>query len=539
MKKRWTAFFLAFLLGLGLTACGKTPGPDTNTDAPPSAADSAEDTRQQTSAPFSADYWTAVRHESYDAMNDCMKTSAMPTEAWWADLYLNEDGTAQFRDVLGSYYNTSLLDGNWWLGADSTLRLTGTMNTGEPLTLDGRIESTDSLAIETPYGDTFYFAPAERPGPGGEMGIADLYGTWRMTPYEEDCREYSPGEEHIASMLCFDRLWSDLLEGYVMRADWYHAAGLDTDTPQYRSEKHLLAEQIEEPLMPGLSNETWSGRLTDEETGAAFFAAVTSRNSLLVRMPYEKNGGAGIRTVTYMRSSGFLPPTLENAMTGEAEKSLIFYWRDPPTEVKELLSVIPMNALEPNGQNKLLLVGRGDREVRRVLAALDVTPAVAAEAAEQGADLIVAHHPVMNVRWHEREMQTLRDDTRLGGLLTYLVRQDLSVICMHTNLDAAEGGVNDCLAQKLGLSGTIPLNEEKIGRIGTLSCEIPLDQFLHDVVKSLGCRGLRSRAGGRPVPRVAVGGGACGEYIPQALAQAAIPLSPATCATTTFWIPGA
>ena len=65
-----------------------------------------------------------------------------------------------------------------------------------------------------------------------------------------------------------------------------------------------------------------------------------------------------------------------------------------------------------------LLVGRPDRPVRRVLVALDVTPAVAAEAAELGADLIVAHHPVMNVRWHEREMQTLRDDTRLGGLLT-------------------------------------------------------------------------------------------------------------------------
>ena len=145
-----------------------------------------------------------------------------------------------------------------------------------------------------------------------------------------------------------------------------------------------------------------------------------------------------------------------------------------------------------------LLVGRPDRPVRRVLVALDVTPAVAAEAAELGADLIVAHHPVMNVRWHEREMQTLRDDTRL---------------------DAAEGGVNDCLAQKLGLSGTIPLNEQKIGRIGTLSCEIPLEQFLHDVVKSLSCRGLRYRDGGRPVHRVAVGGGACGEYIPHALAQ--------------------
>lgn len=166
-----------------------------------------------------------------------------------------------------------------------------------------------------------------------------------------------------------------------------------------------------------------------------------------------------------------------------------------------------------------LLVGRGDREVRRVLAALDVTPAVAAEAAELGADLIVAHHPVMNVRWHEREMQTLRDNTRLGGLLTYLVRHDLSAICMHTNLDAAEGGVNDQLAWALGLTDTIPLNEQKIGRIGTLSCEKPLEQFLHDVVESLGCRGLRYRSGGRPVHRVAVGGGACGEYIPQALAQ--------------------
>ena len=92
--------------------------------------------------------------------------------------------------------------------------------------------------------------------------------------------------------------------------------------------------------------------------GAAFFAALTNRNSLLVRMPYEKNGGAGVRTVTYMRSSGFLPPTLENVMTGEPEKSLIFFWRDPPAEVTEPLSVIPMNALEPNGQNKLLLVGR-------------------------------------------------------------------------------------------------------------------------------------------------------------------------------------
>ena len=164
-----------------------------------------------------------------------------------------------------------------------------------------------------------------------------------------------------------------------------------------------------------------------------------------------------------------------------------------------------------------LLVGDPAQEVRRVLVALDITQGVAEEAVSLGAQMIVSHHPVMNCAWHE--VQTLRADDAQGRLLRYLVRHGLAACCMHTNLDAAEGGVNDCLAQKLGLSGTIPLNEQKIGRIGTLSCEIPLEQFLHDVVKSLSCRGLRYRDGGRPVHRVAVGGGACGEYIPQALAQ--------------------
>lgn len=165
-----------------------------------------------------------------------------------------------------------------------------------------------------------------------------------------------------------------------------------------------------------------------------------------------------------------------------------------------------------------LLVGRPDRPVRRVLVALDVTPAVAAEAAELGADLIVAHHPVMNVRWHEREMQTC-------GTIPVWAVCDLPgaagpVRHLHAYESGRGGGRRQRLfGPKLGLSGTIPLNEQKIGRIGTLSCEIPLEQFLHDVVKSLSCRGLRYRDGGRPVHRVAVGGGACGEYIPHALAQ--------------------
>ena len=163
-----------------------------------------------------------------------------------------------------------------------------------------------------------------------------------------------------------------------------------------------------------------------------------------------------------------------------------------------------------------LLVGDPEREVRRILTTLDITEAVVEEAIGAGVDLIVSHHPVMNCAWHP--VQTLRTDDRQGRILTKLVENHISAICMHTNLDAAEGGVNDILAKKLGLLDTEYLNEEKIGRVGTLKCELPLVEFTRFVVKSLRCNGLRYTDCGKPVHRVAVGGGACGDYIAQAVA---------------------
>lgn len=174
-------------------------------------------------------------------------------------------------------------------------------------------------------------------------------------------------------------------------------------------------------------------------------------------------------------------------------------------------------ALAAEWDNVGLLVGDPAQEVKRVLVSLDITQDVAEEAVTSDAQMIVSHHPVMNCAWHE--VQTLRADDAQGKLLRYLVQHGLSACCMHTNLDAADGGVNDCLAHALGLSVLSPLNEEKIGRIGTLSCEKGLEEFLRDVIELLGCGGLRYCRGSGRVYRVAVGGGACGEYIPQAIAQ--------------------
>ena len=98
-----------------------------------------------------------------------------------------------------------------------------------------------------------------------------------------------------------------------------------------------------------------------------------------------------------------------------------------------------------------LLVGDGAAEVRRVLVALDITEAVAAEAVSIGADLIVAHHPLMNCTWHK--VQHVTTDDAQGRIITALLRNGISAICMHTNLDAAEGGgaCGDYISQAVAL----------------------------------------------------------------------------------------
>lgn len=185
-------------------------------------------------------------------------------------------------------------------------------------------------------------------------------------------------------------------------------------------------------------------------------------------------------------------------------------------DIEQYLYAWAPRELAESWDNVGLLVGDPEVEVHRVLVALDVTPQVVDEAIEKDCQLIAAHHPVMNCAWNQ--VQTVRTDDRQGRVLTELIRHSIAAICMHTNLDAAAGGVNEVLAQKLGLSDLKMLTEEKIGRIGTLKCEIPLVEFTHSVIELLGCNGLRYVDAGRPVHRVAVGGGACGCYIPQAIA---------------------
>lgn len=125
--------------------------------------------------------------------------------------------------------------------------------------------------------------------------------------------------------------------------------------------------------------------------------------------------------------------------------------------------IAPFHLAEEWDNAGLLLGGKGD-PVTKALLALDATPEVVEEAEAIGADLLVTHHPVI-----------FRPVKRIGsGELAYrLIRRGIGVISAHTNLDAAAGGVNDCLAQILGLEEVRPLNPAPIKRHNKIVVFVP------------------------------------------------------------------
>lgn len=152
-----------------------------------------------------------------------------------------------------------------------------------------------------------------------------------------------------------------------------------------------------------------------------------------------------------------------------------------------------------------LLVGRRSNPVKRILTALDITDEVIREAIDLGADLIVSHHPLFF------ELKGVTDSEWTQERALTLAENRIAAICMHTNLDAAEGGVNDALMNALGASVTGILDGESgIGRVGVLPEEMPMSAFLPHVKAALRVNGLRYHDAGRPVRRIAVCGGSGG-----------------------------
>ena len=125
---------------------------------------------------------------------------------------------------------------------------------------------------------------------------------------------------------------------------------------------------------------------------------------------------------------------------------------------QQLCSFAPLQ-LQMSFDNAGFLVGGGDAQVHRVLRALDITDAVIDEAVELGAELIVSHHPLI---FHP--LRQLHPDGE-GSKVVRLLEQEIAAVCMHTNLDIAQGGVNDVLIRLLGAEPEDVLDDDGCGYV--------------------------------------------------------------------------
>lgn len=180
-------------------------------------------------------------------------------------------------------------------------------------------------------------------------------------------------------------------------------------------------------------------------------------------------------------------------------------------KILQRMEEIAPKHLAEDWDNPGLLVGNFDRDVKKILVCLDVDCRAVDVAIAHEVDLIISHHPIIF-----RPMKNLRTDLSLGSRLEKLLKHEVSVFAAHTNLDAAEGGVNDVLAEKFGLLDVKKL-EDSFGRIGRLEEKISAREFAENVKRVLNADHVRlveSRS--KLVSKVAVCGGAGAEFIDRA-----------------------
>lgn len=182
--------------------------------------------------------------------------------------------------------------------------------------------------------------------------------------------------------------------------------------------------------------------------------------------------------------------------------------------ISEIMNRIAPRQLAEDWDNPGLLVGSFDSEVEKIFVCLDVTEETVKAAVEFGANLIIAHHPLIF-----RAVKNFRTDLPLGKKLQILIKNDIAVFAAHTNLDSVQGGVNDVLAQKLGLVDVKTFDEEifSLGRIGKLQEKMTAKDFAQHVKKSLNAESVRLvDAGDFLIEKVGICGGAGSDIISKA-----------------------
>ncbi len=167
-------------------------------------------------------------------------------------------------------------------------------------------------------------------------------------------------------------------------------------------------------------------------------------------------------------------------------------------DIAEIIERLAPPRLAEEWDNVGLMVGDSEQTVRTIFICLDVTSVNVRQAIEVGADLIISHHPLIF-----SPLKNIVEGDISGNIIRTLIKNNISVYSAHTNLDNADGGMNDVLADKLGLEDVRKFTQEEccdangnplqnIGRVGYLDSPVELEDFKSLVKSILGCRSIRS-----------------------------------------------
>lgn len=167
------------------------------------------------------------------------------------------------------------------------------------------------------------------------------------------------------------------------------------------------------------------------------------------------------------------------------------------SKIMEELEVLAPSSLKCPWDNVGLLVGDESQKISRVFVCLDITSQNVKTAVEFGADLIISHHPLIF-----EPVKNITEATVTGSIIRTLIKNNISAFCMHTSFDIAEGGMNDVLAQRLGLENIRKFTPDEcigengepldgIGRIGSLERPMTMGDFAAFVKEALGTSALK------------------------------------------------
>lgn len=135
--------------------------------------------------------------------------------------------------------------------------------------------------------------------------------------------------------------------------------------------------------------------------------------------------------------------------------------------------------------NPGLLVGRRDKEVKRIYLALDATDEVIEDAVQSRADMLLTHHPMIF-----KAVKKINNEDFIGRRIIKLIQNDISYYAMHTNFDSAPGCMADLAAERIGLSKESQVLEPEgdwdgiqygIGKVGRLAESMTLRQLAKKV----------------------------------------------------------